>query len=119
MVTEDDIIQNPIDEIEFLEYRVAKRKLDIETLDDIISDKKDEMFMIVEIEYDENKKDPLLSNADKRNIEVKHRLMLDPSYQKADDDLFYLRELQMVDEIRLRAMKRQYIRDYCQVTIPI
>lgn len=119
MVTEDDIIQNPIDEIEFLEYRVAKRKLDIETLDDIISDKKDEMLMIVEIEYDENKKDPLLSNADKRKIEVKHRLILDPSFQKAVDDLFDIRELQMVDEIRLRAMKRQYIRDYCQVALPI
>jgi hypothetical protein len=119
MVAEDDIIQNPIDEIEFLEYRVAKRKLDIETLDDIISDKKDEMFMEVEAEYEDDKKNPLLSNADKRKIVVKKRLLIDPSYQKADDDLFDLREIQMVDEIRLRAMKRQYIRDYCQVALPI
>lgn len=119
MVTEQDIIQNPIDEIELLEYRVAKRKHDIETLDGIISDKKDEMFMVVELEYEENKKDPLLSNADKRKIEVKHRLILDPSFQKAFYDLFDLREIQTVDEIRLRAMKRQYIRDYCQVALPI
>jgi ABC-type lipopolysaccharide export system ATPase subunit len=119
MNDEEAIINNPLDHIEFREYQVEKRKLDIANLEQIISDKKDEMFLIVESEYEEDKKNVFLSNAEKRKIEVKKRLSEDPSYVKAEDDLYDLKEIQMVEEVRLRAMKRQFIRDWGQNRIPI
>jgi ABC-type lipopolysaccharide export system ATPase subunit len=116
---EEAIINNPLDEIEFLDYTVEKRKFDIENIEQIISDKKDEMFLIVESEYEDDKKSVFLSNADKRKIEAKRRLQLDPSYLKAEEDLYDLREVQMVEEVRLRALKRQFVREYGQGKMPI
>lgn len=117
--TEEQIINDPIDDIEFLEYRVESRKVEIELLEKIISDKKDKMFMVVESEYEDDKKNAALSNADKRKIEVKRRLSEDQCYVKADDGLFDLRDLQMVEEVRLHAMKRKFIKEFCQVNLPI
>jgi hypothetical protein len=111
---ENEVINNPIDDIEFAEYRISKRKIDIESLESIISDKKDEMYITIESEYEENKKDPSLSNADKRKIEAKKRLMQDDSFINASNDLYDLKEIQMIAELRLSAMKRQFIREYCQ-----
>lgn len=111
---ENEIINIPIDDIEFAEYRIVKRKLDIESLESIISDKKDEMYITIEQEYEANKKDPFLSNADKRKIEAKKRLNKDDSFINASNDLYDLKETQMIAELRLSAMKRQYIREYCQ-----
>lgn len=116
---ENKIINNPIDDIEFLEYSVEKRKLGIQVLEEIIADKKDEMFLVVENEYEEDKKNSKLSNADKRKIEVKKRLSEDTCYVKVEDELWDKIEVQMVEEVRLRALKRQFIRDFCQGTIPI
>lgn len=111
---ENEIINNPIDEIESLEYSVEKRKLSIRVLEEIIADKKDEMFLVVENEYEEDKKNPKLSNADKRKIETKKRLSEDICYVKVEDELWDKIEVQMVEEVRLRALNRQFIRDFCQ-----
>lgn len=116
---ENEIINNPIDDIEFLEYSVEKRKLGIQVLEEIIAGKKDEMFLVVENEYEEDKKNTKLSNADKRKMEVKKRLSEDTCYVKVEDELWDKIEVQMVEEVRLRALKRQFIRDFCQGTIPI
>lgn len=74
------IENKPIDLIEQFDYQVAKRELAIEKLEQILSDKKDEMFIIVEQEYESDKKNPFLSNAEKRKKEVKDRLKQDQEY---------------------------------------
>jgi hypothetical protein len=111
---EADVLNTPIDDIEQAEYLIIKRKIDIESLESFISDKKDEMYITIESEYEDNKKDPFLSNADKRKIEAKKRLNKDDSFINASNDLYDLKETQMIAELRLSAMKRQYIREYCQ-----
>jgi hypothetical protein len=75
------------------------------------------MYITIEQEYEANKKDPFLSNADKRKIEAKKRLTQDDSFINAYNDLYDLKETQMIAELRLSAMKRQFIREYCQNTI--
>jgi hypothetical protein len=72
------------------------------------------MYITIEQEYEANKKDTSLSNADKRKIEAKKRLNKDDSFINASNDLYDLKETQMIAELRLSAMKRQYIREYCQ-----
>ena len=101
-------------EIEKLELLMIKRKLRIDLLEEQVNDKKDEMFIIIESEYEEDKKNVFLSNADKRKIEAKNRLKADVEYINLVNTLYDLKEIQMVDEVRLRALRRQFIRDYCQ-----
>jgi glycerophosphoryl diester phosphodiesterase len=79
---------------------------------------KDKYYLEVEDEWEDGK-DKRLSNADKRRIEVNRRLNNNNTYVSFKNQLKELKKMKTKKDIELRQLKRQFIREYCQVKIPI
>lgn len=99
-------------EIEVLETEIMGRSKEIEDNENQLSIFKD--FCYLEVQLDKG-----FTNDKSRGIEVKRRLNEDESYNLFSIRLNNLREIQTIAEIRLSAMKREFIRQFCQNKIPI
>lgn len=97
-------------EIENLETEIMGRSKEIEEIENQLSNFKDFYYLEVQL-------DKIFTNDKARGIEVKRRLNEDESYNLFSIRLNNVREVQGVAEIRLAAMKREFIRQFCQVRL--
>jgi hypothetical protein len=105
-------------EIALLEEEMFYNSEKIEEFEEAINYLKDDYYLTVEGEWEDGK-DKSLSNADKRRIEVNRRLNNNQIYVNMKSQLKELKKKQTKKDIELRKLKRQFIRQYCQVKIPI